>query len=74
MIIPHESLSKEALTGLIEEFVTRDGTDYGATEISVEVKTHQILQQLEAGKAVILFDDQDSSFSIVFAENGVPSK
>ena len=28
-IIPYEKLSMEALEGLIEEFVTRDGTDTG---------------------------------------------
>ena len=29
LIIPHEKLSREALQGLIEEVVTRHGTDNG---------------------------------------------
>ncbi|MDH5185281.1 MAG: YheU family protein [Gammaproteobacteria bacterium] len=29
MIIPHTNLSPEALQDLLEEIVTRDGTDYG---------------------------------------------
>ncbi len=29
IIIPYEKLSTESLEGLIEEFVTRDGTDTG---------------------------------------------
>jgi len=29
MIIPYDKLSPEALQALIEEFVTRDGTDTG---------------------------------------------
>ena len=36
MIIPYEKLSPEALKGLIEEFVTREGTDSGYTEKSLE--------------------------------------
>ena len=35
MQIPHDQLSPQALRGLIEEFVTRDGTDYGTTEASL---------------------------------------
>ncbi len=27
--VPYDQLSPEALQGVIEEFVTRDGTDYG---------------------------------------------
>ncbi len=30
MIIPHHMLSPEALHSVIEAFVTREGTDYGA--------------------------------------------
>ena len=35
-IIPHDRLSQTALQGLIEEFVTRDGTDTGFTDGSLE--------------------------------------
>ncbi|MBW2654812.1 MAG: YheU family protein [Deltaproteobacteria bacterium] len=31
--IPYNQLSPEALQGVIEEFVTRDGTDYGEVRI-----------------------------------------
>jgi uncharacterized protein YheU (UPF0270 family) len=30
--IPASRLSRDAIDGLIEEFVTRDGTDYGERE------------------------------------------
>ena len=32
VVVPVDRLSREALDGLIEEFVTRDGTDYGEQE------------------------------------------
>ncbi len=38
MLIPHRELSPEALQGLIEEFVTRDGTDYGESEAALATK------------------------------------
>lgn len=68
MIIPHDQLSAEALTGLIQEFVTRNGTDYGAQEVSLETKVAQVRSALQAGRAVILYDDKDESFTIVFKE------
>ena len=36
MIMPHDNLTEEALQGLIEEFVTREGTDTGYTGGSLE--------------------------------------
>jgi uncharacterized protein YheU (UPF0270 family) len=72
MIIPHEQLSPEALQGLIEEFVTRDGTDYGEQEVSLERKIQQVRRQLEEGTAVILYDDESSSSTIVFKDQMPP--
>jgi len=55
MLIPHTALSASTLRNLVEEFVTREGTDYGAT-YSLEDKVNQVLRQLESGRAVILYD------------------
>ena len=43
--IPYDQLSPEAIHGVIEEFVTRDGTDYGEIEVSLETKISQVLIQ-----------------------------
>ena len=51
MIIPHEMLSLEALHGVIEAFVTREGTDYGTQDVSLATKVVQVRQQLDAGSA-----------------------
>ena len=53
---------------MVEEFVTRDGTDYGGTEISIEQKTRQIMDQLDRGKVVILFDPGTETSNIVSKE------
>jgi len=50
MIIPHQTLSPEALQGIIEAFVTREGTDYGVVTVQV-VKT-SITPQLATSERV----------------------
>ena len=64
MIIPHQMLSPDALRGVIEAFVTREGTDYGAQEVPLETKVMQVRQQLEAGTAVIVFDEDTESCTL----------
>ena len=63
--IPYDQLSPEALNGVIEEFVTRDGTDYGEIEVSLENKINQVLNQLKSGKAVIVFDPESETCNIL---------
>ncbi|WP_039913507.1 YheU family protein [Cellvibrio mixtus] len=65
MIIPYEQLSSDALQGLIEEFITREGTDYGEEELSLGVKVEQIKQQLRRREIVVVFDTASESVSIL---------
>ncbi len=65
LIIPFNELSPEALQGVIQEYVTRDGTDYGESEIPLNTKALQVLNQLQAGKAVIVFDPKTETCNIV---------
>jgi uncharacterized protein len=64
VIIPYGKLSKEALHGVIEEFVTRDGTDYGLVEIDLEQKMSSVLRQLEKGEAFIVYDEATMTTNI----------
>ncbi len=63
--VPHDALSPEALRGVIEEFVTRAGTDYGAREKSIEEKIADVQRQLERGDAVIVFDAAAATTNVV---------
>lgn len=63
--IPHTAVSAEALRGIIESFVLREGTDYGARDVPLESKVTQVLNQLERGEAQILFDPLTESIDIV---------
>ena len=64
MIIPHHMLSPEALHRVIEAFVTREGTDYGVQDISLATKVLQVRQQLDAGTAVIVYDQETESWTL----------
>lgn len=63
--VPHADLSAEALRGVVEAFVLREGTDYGERDVSFETKVAQVVRQLECGEARIMFDPVTESVSIV---------
>lgn len=69
--VPYDQLSPEALHGVIEEFVTRDGTDYGEKEIPVETKIAQVLEQIKSGKAVIVFDQKSETCTILRSDDPI---
>ena len=54
--IPADRLSADALSAVIEEFILREGTDYGVSEISLENKIDQVRRQLCDGDVLITFD------------------
>lgn len=69
MDIPHTSLPKDTLRGVLEEFVTREGTDWGAgtpgdQDAELERKVAAVLRQLERGEAVITWDPETETVSL----------
>jgi len=71
--VPHTELSAEALRGVIESFVLREGTDYGIRDVPHDQKVAEVLRQLERGEAQILFDPVTSTVDIVVATGGARS-
>lgn len=65
MEIPFTELTDEALRGVIEEFVSREGTDYGSIDFSFEKKIEQIKGQLMAGDIKLVFDAETQSCNLV---------
>ena len=63
--IPHQQLSPDTLNGLIEEFVTRNGTDLTDAPRSID----QVRKLLEQGKAIITFDEDAESCNILLRED-----
>jgi uncharacterized protein YheU (UPF0270 family) len=68
-VIPINRLSLEALRGVIEEFISREGTDYGEVEVSPETRFRQVRHRLEKGLAVLIFDDETETTNIFLADD-----
>lgn len=66
--VPHTELSPEALRGVIESFVLREGTEYGEREFTLEEKLAHVMRQLERGEAQITFDPSSNSVHIVVTQ------
>lgn len=63
--IPATRLSSEVLNAVIEEFILREGTDYGVQEVSLQTKVDQVRRQLEKGDVVITFDPRTENCSLL---------
>jgi uncharacterized protein YheU (UPF0270 family) len=63
--VPRDALSPEALRALVEEFVTRDGTDYGAVERGLDAKVADVMRQIERGEVRIVFDPDSETTTLV---------
>ncbi len=73
-IIPVNKLSDDALQGVIQEFISRSGTDYGAVEASLETSIRQVKRQLEKGRAVLIYDDETETTNIFLSDDPVLKK
>lgn len=72
--IPVSKLSPKALHGIIEEFISRDGTDYGEIEASPEKSFRKVKSMLATGKAVLIFDDETETTNIFLAKDPMLQK
>ncbi len=63
--VPWTALSPDALRGVVEAFVLREGTDYGAREFTHEEKIAQVLAGIERGEVRLLFDPQTQSVTLL---------
>ena len=66
--IPWRELSTDALDGLIEAFVMREGTDYGEHEATMADKIEQVRCQIHNEQVRVLFDADTESVTLVTAE------
>jgi uncharacterized protein len=69
--IPVNKLSPDALQGVISEYISREGTDYGEMEVSWETKFRQVKDKLETGLAVLIYDDETETTNIFLANDPI---
>lgn len=65
VVVPWTQVPAATLRTLIESFVLREGTDYGAQEYTLEQKVAHVAEQLERGEAFIVFDPHTQSVTIL---------
>lgn len=65
MIINPKDLSEQALNGVLESFIHRDGTDYGELELSLDQKMSIVKAQINKGLAVIVYDSEMDEINIL---------
>ena len=63
--VPYTELSRDALRGVVESYVLREGTDYGEAEFSLDQKVAHVLRQLERHEAQIMFDPNSETINLV---------
>ena len=69
--IPYERIDPDTLQRMIEEFVTRDGADWGDAGCTLEDKVQQVLQQLRNKKVIVVFDHTSQTANFVVCRKGV---
>ena len=65
VVIPYKSLSKDALRGVIENFIVREGTDYGVKEYSYEEKQNRVIKQLDSGFVSVVYDPNTETCTLL---------
>lgn len=66
--VPPQRVPGDSLQGLLEEYASRDGTDYGAREFTLQEKVSQLRAQLEGGELCIIYEIDSQQWDLVSKE------
>lgn len=69
--VPPQRLQAEVLESLLEEFASRDGTDYGVRESSLEQKVAALHKQLQRRDLLILYETDGEHWDILPREQAL---
>lgn len=63
--VPLQRLQESVLQALLEEFASRDGTDYGERELSLAQKVLALESRLKGGELQILYDADSEQWDLL---------
>ena len=63
--VPYQRIDPGTLRKMIQEFVTRDGADWGDAGGTLEDKVEQVLRQLRNGKVKVVVDLRSQTANII---------
>jgi uncharacterized protein YheU (UPF0270 family) len=66
--IPTERVAGDTLRALLEDFASRDGTDYGVRELSLEEKVANLTRQLGSGELTLVCDLDSEEWDLLNRE------
>lgn len=66
--VPIARLEQQVLQALLEEFASRDGTDYGQRELTLEEKAGNLRRQLEAGDVLLVYHSPSEEWDLVSSD------
>jgi uncharacterized protein YheU (UPF0270 family) len=65
VLVPAQRLAAEVLQALLEEYASRDGTDYGERECTLDEKVSQLLRQVRSDELQILYDVDSEQWDLL---------
>lgn len=69
--VPPQRLAPEVLQGLLEEYASRDGTDYGAKELTLDDKVQRLHRQLSCKDLYLLYDTVTEEWDLLQREQAI---
>lgn len=69
MKIPPSQLNPDVLNNILEEFITREGTDYGQQELNLQEKVERLRPQVMKGEVLIVFDERLQNIQLMSKED-----
>lgn len=67
--MPPERVPEASLKALLEEFASRDGTDYGARETPLSARVNRLRDGLRRGSLALFFDADSQTWDVLSADN-----
>ncbi len=74
MIIPPSKLNPDVLNNILEEFITREGTDYGQQELNLQEKVDRLYPKIMTEEVLIVFDERLQNIQLLNKEDYVPGE
>ena len=65
VLVPPQRLQADVLQALLEEFASRDGTDYGERETPLAQKVEQLRSQLLSADLQLLYDADSEQWDLL---------
>ena len=69
--VPVDRLAADVRNALLEEYASRDGTDYGERELNLAEKVANLERQLADGELCILYESESEQWDLLPAEQAI---